>query len=344
MTIDRLNIRALYNRVKEEYPAAFAFHDHPKKISMPLSFYPDGGPVCEFVNTMTARLRDGTFGTKTVYVNEATGALSARTTVFGKHGDLIGTVRSDDLTALRCGLMTALAIELYMGGLPERMKVGLIGTGRINLMVARVLKELIPKVSFIAKGSPRDPEKNLKEIPARLPFFLSEFGECDAVVSCTSSESEDEVLQIEQFGLKRTSDRPMAFIAHDGGWIFGESFRQAFYNFSDHPEQMLKDDDFPFDRGRYEFNDLNKLRTFGVVGPDGPVNIYLSGMAYTDVIVAHELLKLDSGAGLTVRIDMSDVGEQIAKICDDLQKHAQDAEKEVLRRLGFEIRSRFGET
>jgi hypothetical protein len=286
-----LSNRRAYDRMTAEYRARFPGSDHPKKISVPIRHGADG-LIEAYVNSMFARLADGTFGAKTVYVDETAGTLSAATTVFDGDGDLEGMVDSAALTADRCGLMTAFAIDQAFDCTDySKMILGLVGVGRINLAVARMLHEILGIRRFMLKHGPTGKTRGLGVLIPGDTLEASAYHQlsmCDVVVSCTTNANRDTMMKLPDPAISETR----LYIAHDGGWLFDESFREHCIAYADHPQQIDAAHDFPFD----EYNplvsaifDLNALH--GQACSGSPAIVYLSGMAMSDVIMAQEQLR-----------------------------------------------------
>jgi hypothetical protein len=288
-----LNHRRAYERMAAEYRGRFPGLDHPKKISVPIR-NDQQGLIEAYVNTMFARLGDGTFGSKTVYVDEPAQALTAITALFDRNGNYGGSVAADKLTAERCGLMTAFTIEQAFDCTDySKMIVGLVGVGRINVAVARMLNEILGIDKFILKyGSGRG--RRIKDAPIPGDVFAvphyRDLHLCDVVVSCTTNANRETMMQFSD--VEGFHQRPSLFIAHDGGWLFGESFRERCIPYADHPAQIDADHDFPFDKfnpGVSAIMNLNHLHQLGCNST--PCIVYLSGMAMSDVIMAQEYLR-----------------------------------------------------
>jgi len=283
--------RRAYDRMVAEYRARFPSLQHPKKISVPVRCGAEG-LIEAYANVMFAILADGTFGSKTVLVDEPAGTLSAVTTVFDKDGDLEGTVDSAALTATRCGLMTAFAIDQAFDCTDyDKLIVGLVGVGRINIAVARMLNEILGVRRFMLKHGPSGKTRGNAILIPGDTLEASDYHQlnmCDVVVSCTTNANRDTMMKLPDPAISETR----LYIAHDGGWLFDESFRDRCLAYADHPQQIDAGHDFPFD----EFNplvstifDLNALH--GQACSGSPSIVYLSGMAMSDVIMAQEQLR-----------------------------------------------------
>ena len=230
---------------------------------------------------MSARLRDGTTGTKMILVDEDTRHVRSMTSLTLPDGGT-GQVESADLTALRCGLMTALVLERF-GLLGSSFTYGYIGTGRVNCATASVIAQLCGSYSSVIRGPQRDRAWNQGHFEAlglqvqvdrgRWPSLLRN---CDVVISCTTASHEGETLSYDQLS------GPGLFIAQDSGFILGTTFRQRVASYSDHPAQLRSHwkEEFPWDE---------QEPSFGLVFTDEvqtPAAVYLHGIALADLVVA----------------------------------------------------------
>lgn len=303
----------MYAKLKDEYlrsfGGAFFLSDNPMKKSIVLSKTEDGLPN-EFVNVMSSKLTNGTFGTKVIKVSEETGDMDSITVVFGHDGQT-QAIDSVELTRIRCGLMAALSIDLFfngevgrvigfIGGRPAK-KIGFIGGGRTNLWTAKILNQLFGCNSFVIVGSESNP----------YPALLSEFSAlgsasittrawgyddlrgCDVVISCTNATNAESVIDYEDVS------GPKLFISQDGGYIFGESFRKVCVSVSDYPSQILShvETEFPWDDVAPSIMEpLVSLCEIGV-GADAlgkamkPTAVYLYGIALADVVLAEYMIE-----------------------------------------------------
>ena len=216
-----------------------------------------------FVNVLAGTLSDGTTGSKVIWYDERTGRASSSITICRPDG-VMATVEGATVTAIRCGLLAALALESVFE-VGEVGRVGIRGYGRLGQAIHDVLMDLTPhRIQPIY--SPRQ-----SAITPPLNAF-------DALITATSLRY-DPPLEFDPLA------RTRAYIAFDSALSLGPSFRERTITHSDHPEQLLAHwgDEFPGE-------------TPPVVHPllepvgEGPVSYYCFGVAVADLVVARGLL------------------------------------------------------
>lgn len=290
-------IDSLYDRLRHEYLAMTAI-SNPTKIAVDLER--DGDMLGVYGNVMPAVTTDGLFGTKIIRVDERTGGMTARTVVFDREGAVVANVDSVQLTRERCGLMAALAVDLFFGrAAAGKLRYGLVGTGRTNAATALILRSLfgVPAGHLLLKASPRNPTKNLHLFPdgAVLVRDARELSGCDVVIECTTIRDRAEVLEIEDF-VGEDGSAPALFVAQDGGWQLGRSFRAALPSFCDHLGQMnahpTGDYDWPWDDEPVAIGRDMRSPDFRLSAQPGGAAAYLSGIAIADIVIAAELCRL----------------------------------------------------
>lgn len=287
-------MRQLYSKLKKEYIGAFSgdapVFSNPIKQSIVLKETKDGNPD-KFLNIMASRLSNGACGAKVIHVDESTGNMKSYTVLFDKDGTP-KIVDSAELTRLRCGLMAALCIDLFFGPMGKclsELKVGFIGTGRTNIKTADALSQIFGINDFACTGSPSNPAKNVAKF-ARLGSvtFSSREGkyealkDCDVIISCTNTTDPNHVIEYQEL------KGPLLFIAQDGGYIFGESFRNGGVSFSDYPTQILAaaHHEFPWDLEKpTQMFPITRLTEYNTL-TDYPRVAYLYGVALADLVVA----------------------------------------------------------
>lgn len=265
---------------------------HPIKQSYTLSQTEDGLPI-SYVNIMSARLENGICGTKLIHVDEGKGQSSSVISFVDGTGE-VRSVSGDFITPLRCGLMVAHALQNYYGiHRNSEIRIGLIGTGKINRMTAYVLRALWGINNFVARGSPLNPYKNAHQLRENDSFSvevdatedLALLNTCYAVISATNTLSPAHAIPFSLFAGGESS--PSLFIAQDSGYIFGPSFREQLPSYADYPDQLQAHfaEEFPYDSEQVVFHPLNR----GI--KHNRAAVYLYGMAFADVAVAHYLFE-----------------------------------------------------
>lgn len=258
---------------------------NPPKTFIPLS---DGAD--RYFNQMAAVLSDGTFGGKMVFVDELAGKLGGKIVVYDRDMRLVTECDAERITAIRCGLMAALAIHrFYQSSAPfyRNLMIGFIGNGRINQATAKVLNALWGCWNFRLCGSPAAPGRNAGSFPGLKSIALDKgrLSDCDVVISCTNNNDQAAMVEADQI------DGPELFIAQDSGWMLGPSFRRRYASFTDNVEQLNKamSHEFPFDpEPPVIAGDLNTYK----FGRNEKACVYLYGIALADVVTARALAPL----------------------------------------------------
>lgn len=275
--------------LKREYRLALPEHNPPKQS---ITMREDEHGVCAYTNFMGARLSTGEVAVKAICVDEDENLTRSRTIVFDQTGAIIRNIDSVFLTNLRCGMMAALAAEKFFGEISPDTVVGLIGTGPMNVITAHVFRRLFGVTDFVVKGSPRNPAKNIELFPLDTRPVVSATGLdelklCDVVISATSVPDTSESLAYDQL------PQPALYIAQDGGWMLGESFRRELPGFSDNPAQLVSHarDEFPeYPKHKWAIEHFEDLRSDRFMsGRVRQAVVYLYGIALADAVVAVHL-------------------------------------------------------
>lgn len=295
-----MRLDVAFRRLEHEYLNADRLLN-PPKVSIPIARSSDG-LITSYFNMMSAVLTTGEFGGKLVFVNEGANILTGRVVVFDKDGNLIVNCRADRLTAIRCGLMAALAIKLFFGSVENsRLRIGFVGMGRINSATLEVLHLLWGCDEFLIKGSPHRPYPKpnvfLDGISYGHVVDAGDLAACDVVISCTNLQNPSEALSADNF----SGGNVRLFIAQDGGWTLGPSFRRLYPSFCDSTPQILKNlsHEFPFDTPipfAGSASDLREMRHPTFRNEFDPACVYLTGMALADLSVAIGLQEATAGA------------------------------------------------
>lgn len=281
-----MNVRKALVRLNHEYRRARR-EDNPPKQSIVLRRDGSGLPTA-FVNFMFCRLSDGHVGCKLILVDEERGTMDGRVVVLDSSGELVCDLEAGSLTATRCALMAAYAIEeFYWPNSPTQATFGLLGSGRINAETYRLLRALCgAQRKILVKASPREPRKNMQLFEgARFIDDVRDF-DVDVVISCTNARAKDEVVETSDFG--DAFPLPCLFVAQDTGWLLGRSFRQHYSSFADDVDQLeeVAGAEFPWDaRPPIFIGDLNTLHGMR----QERACVYLYGIALADVVTALEI-------------------------------------------------------
>lgn len=265
---------------------------NPPKTFIPLEMNEIQSPVSYF-NQMASVLSDGTFGGKFVFVDEVNGRLGGRVLVYNKDFSLAADYDAERITAIRCGLMAALAIDRFFMD-PNKyrhMRVGFIGNGRINQATAQVLNELWGIWDFRLCGSQAARGRNLTKFPGLKTIALTpdRLSDCDVVISCTNNNDPDQMVSANEIS------GPRLFIAQDSGFMFDHTFRDRYRSFTDNVEQLQAavSHEFQLDpEPPVLFGNLNHPR----LGNIDAACVYLYGIALADVVTAKVMAMIDAEA------------------------------------------------
>lgn len=310
-----------FERLYDELMAAKP-ERNPSKISMIVAENGNGNAteipgavaVAEndvFTNILGAVTADRHSGGKIISVNDFTGTIAGKVVVFDPAGGLVRCVDAEPVTALRCALMAALAIWCHRCLAPPAqstasrdftawplLRVGLIGTGRINAVTAAVLRVLgryygETEVRLTVMGSPRNPTKNIELFGLNITQAqsLADFAGCDVLITATNPYA-NEMISVD--------DLPAIplIISQDCGYYLNETFRLTRPSFTDNAYQFCDHlyDEFARDseearlevlRGVMPFTDLS------FYDAKNPV-VYLFGIGLADIVTALEAPQLET--------------------------------------------------
>lgn len=235
-----------------------------------------------YFNILAGRLEDGTFGSKSIYVNEYTKDVYSTTHLVYKGQDL--TLDSSRLTTFRCALLAAYVLYKELQHLPPTPVIGILGVGRINKMTIDLI-ETFAQPNYVFINGTRNPNKGLSSltqgIADRVEIGLGNASACDVLLACTSNNDVDELYTIESF------PNVSLTIAQDGGYTLDNDFRENAVLFSDYPKQIQAHiyDEFPHGCNR-TFNPLTRNDAYKF-SDDIPLRgYYLYGTALMDILVA----------------------------------------------------------
>lgn len=282
--------REIYPWMKREFALATR-ETNPPKIEMPLAM--SGVSSTAFLNAMTARISNGYYGAKVIMCDMQSGGgrTISKTLLFSPANELVAELDSADLTAARCGIMAAIAVERAFAGeliaIPD-IAVGLVGAGRLNTYAANALRKIHGIDRFVLKGSPRQEAQSIGD---KIDGAISrtenyrDIGMCDVVITATSETSREAQTAPGDFGIRELrTNLPKLFISQDGGAILGEAFRWGQKSYSDDRISLLlhRSQCFPWDRAAHAFRPLTDMQ-----GAERPFSvIYLYGMGFSDIVMA----------------------------------------------------------
>ncbi len=169
-----------------------------------------------YTNVLFGRLSDGTVGSKIGFADDEKGYLSTVLSYKSEKDNYLHYNQDKFLTIFRTGLMMAYVVAMRKG---LSKKIGIIGSGKINLMLAYILSILGAK-DITLVGGKKDACKNVKTFReiTNLPIKcgLNNLLQCDIVISCTNNNSKKHWITI------REAPEAKLIIASDGGLGFSE--------------------------------------------------------------------------------------------------------------------------
>jgi hypothetical protein len=314
----RISLVPLTERMWNEYSFFVDDHDvNPPKQSIMLASPKDD--VWKFVNIMGAKLSNGRFGSKTVYVNEETGQIGGDVLYYDADGDLLARYPARIITPFRCGIMTAMCLSLRE--LERERIVSMIGMGEIGVATVNIIRMMhnalgIDQIRML--GTPRNPVKNLNRIIYKSrhdncpkPFFVysqEELAGSTSLVTATNNTREEALIHLSNFPYP-----PIETVSHDTGWMLAGSFRRWRRNFTDHTGQLwpIIDKEFPFDDREANIKmhaGVRDLPWLADLGPTEYSSTYLYGIALADLVVAEALHTSD------IEVDSLD---ELLALCDE---------------------------
>ena len=296
-------LKRAYGRLKDLYVdvdmkfmrnAKFRMNHNPIKQSFDLAPTKDCECVLRSTNIMYASL-PGRNIAKVISIDDVTG-ISHETVVYTDKHLQTQVCQDRGLTAIRCGIMAALAADLNYS-INRMTKVGFIGNGNINQKTMEVLNILFGIESCVIRGSKKNRSKNIEKfediLHGRGTIIVDDtencrwLNECEIVFCCTSSYTEDDMISAEML------HAPNVIVAQDSGYVLDESFRKGLgrLSFTDHEEQLFEHyrSEFPYDKRRRRFLTMHDES-------DSPCKkaVYLYGVAIADLIVFEEFFKEES--------------------------------------------------
>lgn len=258
----------------EQHMALNSHGPHPIKNCDVLSTYPNG-TASVYTNSMYARLSDGSFGTKLIYVNEETGFSGGRVVAYHKSGTLKADMDCGILTQIRCGLMAALCLEYFIEKQDQPPNILIVGTGKLGSGIYSVIKDYGNIYARNTSGFVALPNQD-KRVPS---------DGFDVVITATTASEKEELVTLDDY------PRANLFISFDGGYYLGPQFRDMnrFQVLADHPAQIREhfDGEFPWDSYVPSFGTLTNIGQ-----SRKPDTVHLFGVAMADVYTAIHYYKL----------------------------------------------------
>lgn len=253
------------------------------------------GP-CRYVNVMGGLLSDGTFGSKTVFVDEDRGRMAGDVLHYKPNGELIYSLPSKLVTPLRCGMMVALALSYRT--LKHERDVLIVGSGEIGVATASVLWALRGELNIgsLSVKTGRRATLNRDRLPVGVDQTPNINRADDSTTLITATSHNGPPLETEDLIAV-----PEETVSLDSGLLLGKSWRQHAFSFCDHTLQMSKvlDAEFPHDGDTLNDPFLFQRRTqpldkLAELLPGMCSATYLYGIAIADLVIGrliHEHLE-----------------------------------------------------
>lgn len=317
------DITVAYNVLKAGYEKAFASAENRKKYC-PIKEVDNlkriDGVSVERRTVLPATTINGNTGKKIIYVNDETGGYeeTVEITIDGKPYTFV----NQKITTFRCGIMTCVAISQFT----DRMKlsfdkVGFIGNGRTNQSNCRALAEIFKTRRAVIRGSKGNYGKNRdmfqKIVPTEVDDTpsMEKLNKCDIVIVTTSNYEPENLISTEQlYG-------PKLLIVLDCGYTLNESFRSNAVCYTDYKEQIESDyeDEFPFDKKRYDLHQL--VEDDYDIAKGDRVCVYLHGIGFADVTTAElKAKKAISNSHMANRYTKDDCKQLRALMTNEVKK------------------------
>lgn len=227
----------------------------------------------------------GSKSIKEIIVDDVVGKTDEHITLYDANGIEVSQYFGNLFTPFRCGVTVCAAITEISNMLNKSthgMKVGFIGNGKVNIAVARAIREIFGLDECVVHGSRKNRGKNKELFPnAVVDSNFELLNECNVIISCTSGCDGKDMVPYSRL------NRPDIYIALDGGYSLDEDFRRNCESFSDNVKQQLEhyEEEFIFDKERYDLKQLFEERK----PYDGKICVYLFGTGFADAVVAEAL-------------------------------------------------------
>jgi ornithine cyclodeaminase/alanine dehydrogenase-like protein (mu-crystallin family) len=293
-----LNIHSAYEFFEAEYRAAFTTWEsrqlyNPSKLTQVMKKNVETNEPISSCSVMWGRLPiSGYFGTKTIYYSyDIPLKRSSRTVLFDSTGDVAGIYDANVLTAIRCGLLAILAIKQTGKVITKDSTVGLVGFGKINSMVGRVLKAYYNIAGYVI----RDPKCNAMSaehwMPSNTRFESLNtpsklLKECDIIVTATTNSDLENALGLEDV----TNGGKRLIICLDLGWLLKNGLNPHISCCTDHPEQLIEHwkEEFPWDPVGMHLPPMvpGQCPKFDQTSTKQTIISYIYGIAVADIAIA----------------------------------------------------------
>lgn len=286
--------QAVLDELELEY-AEMSGDSNPPKQSIPLAEVEHDGSLRRYVNVMGAKLSDGTFGSKTVFVDELDNKTGGLVTHFGADGSLLYTLPASLVTPLRCAMMAALCLSMRRLG--EKRDVTIVGRGELGLAIANTLwilrKELEIQgiISVAGRHIYRNQRRLLPGIQTDfwvLKDFKDSWGDWNSkptstLITATNNDGSDL--------LHPGPGSPAEVVSFDGGGLLSPAWRHSHTNYCDYPHQLRQhlNTEFPYDGPAGFLGHIMPLNELRRSKRDDATAAYLYGIAMADLVVGRAL-------------------------------------------------------
>lgn len=281
-----------YAVMRDEYMRVFADPDLADKLNpskRTINLRHDDGVPTKVRYEMEGESLSGATVYKCITIDDKTHGTSE---LFIETADDVRTTWVDkSITAFRCGVMTAVIIDVMKRHIPDLRtdKIGFIGCGKTNLQNAKAVKSVFGTRAAVIRGSRKCRGKNRGEFETVFNDVAVDdnndmplLNECDIVVSCTSGSDETDMVSANVLA------KPRLLIALDTGWLLDESFRKTCDSYSDyvHQQELHYSDEFAFDKCKYDLGNIitTKMRRDRAC-------VYVYGIAFADAVIGELIMR-----------------------------------------------------
>lgn len=286
LPIKSLHLKELFEELVEELPK---IRNYPKTvITLPNDHYPF--PVQKLV-TMQGVV-EGFSMVKYFHIDEVANQKTGKAILYSPTGNVLAEIDATLLTNIRAALMACLVV-IKAGVTPE--VVAFVGTGNINQLTAKFMRELFGSQHFLLLNSKANPDKGFspfKEVgEVEICKSIQELSQADVLICCSNNidrgslhnEFEGDLCSTESY-----THFPLT-ITQDSGYTLGDKFRQRCELYTDDYYQLNLHlaDEFPFDEELPNYH-----RSILHDNVFLPANVCLYGLGSADVFVLRKLWEL----------------------------------------------------
>ena len=195
---------------------------NPPKLCAPLDRPDEDGWLRRYLNIMSAVLSDGTFGSKTIFVDEVAGLVGGDVLHYGANGRRLYSLPASLVTPLRCAMMAALALQYRRQGPADGRRVMVLGRGEIGVATCQVLHKLRDELcieEIYSVGGERQ-WHNAKRLPREVNLSVLDDAfqdESESITTLiTATNHSGATIEPGHRGLD-----PLELVSFDGGCLLG---------------------------------------------------------------------------------------------------------------------------